>query len=168
MAEPDSGTVRTRFAVQNTVSDGRIEACLNESIRSVKRKIGIEAYNEIFDEEETPTIEDSEFLDENTTTADEEALRLGQVTDAVYYYTVASLVLNTQLRIRPAGIVKKEQDATSPAISGSTNVINEYISVDEAIKYSNQLRSLADRLIGPYVIEQEPVNANSWGRSVRA
>jgi hypothetical protein len=161
MAAPTVADFQDRFATGN-LEESRIEGCLYSSLRTVKVKLGVEAYNEIF-EGETSTVEDSEYLDENETTADEEELRTGEVTDAAFYYTAACLVLNTQLRIRPSGIVKTEQDAGSAAMGRNMQITNEYISVSDARQYADWLRAEGDRMLLPYVIEAEPFNP--WGAS---
>lgn len=166
MPEPQVADLKQVFDTSG-IAESRQLSCLNGALRTVKRRLGVEAYGEIF-LGDTSTVEDSEYLDENTTTADEEELRLGSCTDAVYYYAAACLVLNTQLRIRPAGIVKKEQDPGSPAMSQSFQTTNEYISVAEAKEYADWLTSIADGYIAPYVIEQEPINPYGIGKLVRA
>lgn len=152
--------IRDQFQVGKQIKDDQLQTCLDDGIDTVKSKIGIEAYNQIF-AGVASTVEDSEYLDQNTTATDEDALRTSRVTRSVIYYTMADLVLNTSLRIRPSGIVKKEQDSGSPAVSASSQVINEYLSPTEAKQYSDWLIGKADSAVGPYVIEQEPVNP--WG-----
>ena len=157
----------TRFDVATQIDVTRVQACVDTANRWARRKIGIEAFNQIF-AGDTSTVTDSEYLDENTTTTDEDALRLGEVTDAVMFFAMAEVVANCNLRIRPSGQVKEEQDAGSPAMTASTQIINKYLSPAEVKEWITELRGNADALISPYVIEQEPVNPWGVSKLVRA
>lgn len=160
MAEPTEEDLRARFGISSQISSGRVEMALSSALRDVKRKIGVEAYNEVFSGAAS-TILDSAFLDDNATTTDEDALREGDVTDAVYWYAAAKIVLNTSLHIRPTGIVKREQDAGSPAMGSSSQIINEFLTPKEVQELIASMTSEGDRLISSYIIEQEPEDYGS-------
>lgn len=167
MPVPQVSDLRLRFAVAAEIGEDRIQFGLDKAGRKIRRKVGIEAFNEIFDIE-PPTVVDSEYLDTNTTADDEIALRAGEVTDAYYYYAMADIVLNANLRLRASGSVKKEQDAGSPSMQRANAIDNEYLSTAEVMQWANELNGRADALIAPYVVLQEPANRNAWGRSLRA
>lgn len=152
MAFPDAAEFKEWFDTKQ-ITDERIELYLTKAGNEIKRKVGIEAYNEIF-EGDASTLDDSVYLDENVTTTDEEALRLAEVTHAAICYTAASLVLNFHIRLAPGGQMKKQQDVGS--LSTSTQVENEYFSISDVEKTASMLRAQGDALITPYVIEQEP------------
>lgn len=166
MAEVTVSDLRSNWSITSQISDTRLTLCLTDAVDEVKTKIGVEAYREVF-LGDTATIEDSEYLDTNVTTTDEIALRTSRVTKGVHYYAIADLVLNTMLNFRATGLLKQEQDAGSPAMNSSSQVINEYLSPKEAKEYSEWLRTKGDRALGLYVVEQAPTNANAWGRSAR-
>src|SRR5688572_15560970 len=138
MALPTADDFKARFSVVQ-ITDDKIEAYIIDAGNDVKRKLGVEAYAEIFDGE-TATIKDSEYLDENVTTTDEEALRLADVTRAVIYYAAAYLVLNTHIRLAPGGQMKKQQDAGSVAMGGASQTENEYFSIKEVNETVTSLR----------------------------
>lgn len=167
MPVPQVSDLRLRFAVAAEIGEDRIQFGLDNAGFLVKRRIGIEAFNEVFNGV-TPTIEDSEYLDTNTTNTDEIALRAGSVTTAFYYYAMADVLINANLRIRASGSVKKEQDAGSPSMQRANAIDNEYLTPKEVREWIAQLKGDADVLIAPYVVEQEPPNVSSVGRLVRA
>ncbi len=166
MAVPDSDDLRTKFSISTQISDARLDMCMDDALDTVRVKLGIEAFDEVFNAA-TDTIDDSIYLDENITTTDETALRLSRATRAVFYYAIADVVLNTSLHIRATGMIKKEQDAGSPGMNSSSQIINEYLTAKEAQEYAAWLTGKADGLIEQYVVVQPPPNISGFGRLVR-
>lgn len=167
MSEPTTDDLKNAFEIATQIGTSRLQFCLNGSLNWCKRKIGVEAYNQVFGSDAS-TLLDSAYLDENITTTDEVALRLAEVTAAVLNYAMANLVQNANLRIRSSGQVKREQDAGSPAAGAGMQIQNEYLSPKEALEWADRLMATANRLLGPYMIEQEPTNPWAWGRTARA
>ena len=157
MAEPDTADLRSSFEIASQVSDSRLEFCIAAAIRDVKRKIGIDAYDQIFNAT-TPTVEtiyDSLNLDQDATDANEKALRTADVTDAILHYAMAKVVANVNLRLRASGQVSMEQDAGSPAMTGGTQINNKYLTPAEVKTWIGQLNAEGDKLIGPYAVAQD-------------
>lgn len=140
--------------------------CLEDALDTVRVAVGIEAFNEIFTGDPS-TVIDSAYLDTNLTSSDETALRLSRVTRAVYYFSLAEVVLNTNLRIRPSGLVKKEQDSGSPAVSVASQVENEYLSPKETREYADWLTGKGNELVGAYIIDPGPPSPYGQGSLVR-
>lgn len=155
MPVPTISDIRARFGVSSQISDTRLTACLDASLRWAKRKLGIEEYNAVFNAGATE-IDDSAYLDADATTTEEIALRLGECTDAVLHHAAACVVKNTSVRLRESGIVKREQDAGSGG-RGDNAVINDYLSPSEVAQVAGMFLADAENLIAPYVVEQEPV-----------
>lgn len=159
MPEPSVPEFRERFGIHSQIPDTRIEFCLLTALGKVKRKIGQDAYDEIFNSVTPPTatLYDSPYFDQDGTATNEGLLRTQEVTDAAHYFTAALVVLNTSLYIRPAGLVKREQDAASPAMTSSMQVVNEYLPPDEVADVVASLNAQADEFIGLYVLPPDPM-----------
>lgn len=126
-----------------------LDSSLERAIRKVKREIGFDAFEAIFESGTEAVLLDSD-RDVDTTTVNEDAMRLGEVTDACFDYAMYFLLLKTGVRIRPRGLVKKETDAGSPALSGSTNITNEYLTPKELAEMRDNFLRLAEDSLDPY------------------
>jgi hypothetical protein len=190
MSEPTVSDLRNAFEITSQVADSRLSFCLDGALRRVKTKIGATHYAEVFSGA-TSTLPDNYNTvavaaipddslgtvqspgnyvgaDSDTTSTNETATRLAEVTDAALYYAMASVLINTNLRIRSGGQIKKEQDAGSPAMGAGNQINNEYLAPKEVSEWRMSLIAEADRMLAPYAVTQPPPNPTSASKIVRA
>lgn len=153
MAVPTSDDLNQRFDISSQIAVERTDWALELALSDVERAVGIDVYNEIFNAA-TSTVEDSPD-DADSTTTNEEASRLRDVTNAVYFKAMAYCLENANLRIRASGSVKREQDAGSPAMVSSAQVVNEYMTPEEITTMKAGLEAKAADLLQPYLLDED-------------
>lgn len=154
MPIPDVADIKNRFGID--LPDHRIQAEINSAASQIRRAVGIDVYNEVF-EGATSTLEDSD-IDLDTTNVNETAFRIADLTEALILKAFVGCIRNANARIRRSGSVKKEQDAASPAAGGGRLIINEYMTPEEVNAMVAGYEAQADVLIGLYFFVSE-VNA---------
>ena len=153
MAVPVIADLTAKFQIDSSIATTRLQWCLDTALRKVKKLIGQTAYDEIFDGD-TSTLTDS-WQDTDATNVNETADRIADVTDATFYFAMANVLENANMRIRASGQVVRETDAGSPALGGGSQITNQYLSPKEVAEWRGQMLSQADALISPYIIQQE-------------
>lgn len=115
MAEITVQDIRDRYPIgSSAVPDTAVTFALDSAIVDTKLRIGEATYADLSGA--TPSSE----------------LQASAVGMAVCYFTLARLVRSHNLTFRRGGRVVQEQDAGSPAMGSSSQVINEYLSPKEA------------------------------------
>ena len=123
MAEVLIEDIRNHFGITTSVvSDEIVEFALSKAILETKQRIGETLYADL------------------TGGSPSDVLKAGAVEEAVHCFTVARLLRNRYLPFRRGGLVKREQDSGSAAVSAASQVVNEYLTPAEMKKYAEQFR----------------------------
>lgn len=125
--------LRELFAVVSQIGDPRLEFAIRGASRTLRKWVGDEAY-----EDALVWVNGDEAQDET---------RAAALKDAEAYSAAAELLLNTSLRIRASGLVKREQDAAGP-LGGQ--ITNEYLSPKEIRELREEYAAQAEAIAAPY------------------
>lgn len=121
MAEVATSDIRANFDIlESEVKTAPIDFALRIAIAETKQRIGAATYADLI----------------SGTPSDE--LSAISLEKAVQYLAVSELLKNKFLRFRRGGLVKKEQDAGSPATNQT--IINEYLTPSEMQTLSKAFR----------------------------
>lgn len=134
MAEIAVADIRSSYDVATVISDSRIEFCIGNAQRKVKKVIGSDQYDRAFD---SPVASGDEEL-------------AADVTEATIKLSMAEILINANLRIRASGQVIKEQDAGSPGMSTSNQVENQYLTPEQVDSWRDRLVNDAMDLLREY------------------
>ena len=129
--------VKDAYDVASQIASTRLNFCLDNANRKVRRLIGTDYHTRAF---ATPVASTDTDL-------------ASDATEAVIKLTMAEVLVNANLRIRPSGQVIKEQDAASPAMGRSAQIVNEYLTPEQVDAWRDRLISDALSLISPWTLE---------------
>ena len=124
MAEPTLANIQAHFPVSE-VTESFIEYALAKAAVEVKARVGSDAYADAI------------------AGSPSDLTASAFITEAVELFTMARLMRNTGLRFRRNGFVVKETDAGSPAMSGGSQITNEYLKPSEQIALAEDFRKQA-------------------------
>lgn len=120
--------VRDLFSIAPDVAG--LDSCVASASRQVRGWVGTEVYTDAL---ESTNAEDPE--------------RAATLKAAEGYLAVYHALLTSGLRVRPAGVVKQEQDAAGP-MGGM--VINQYLTPKELGELRKQYLTQAEEMAAPY------------------
>lgn len=130
MAKITVEDLRKLFGVDSAISDERLEFCVSQALRQIKTWVGDTAFNDA-----------SSLVPVDVNRS--ENLRFAAAHLAMYY-----ALLNTGVRIRKNGVVKREQDAGG---SVTNNVVNEFMTSEELQDLRNEYFQTAQTAASPYL-----------------